>query len=762
MNQQDRAADGAAANRATDDVVTPLPIGGRSSTIGGPTIGGPDPAKPDTLLLCLARMSVLLGKQTSLAEIRSATPLPTGRMKVEDFIRAAGRLGYKVGPRDVTAASLATMPLPFVLLGEDGEAKVVLERRKDEYTLFDPNRANNETLRSAALLDWSNGSALLMAPISDTGRGLAGWQSLISKRLRAALIEIGIASLVINLFALGAPLFSMTVYNKVIGQQAVDTLAVLAIGMLTLYAFEGTLRALRGYIASHSGARLDALIGSEVMHKLMRLPLSHFETTPAGMISERLRQLETLRQFFTGATPMAIADLCFVFIFVAAQFFIDLRMGVVLLVVMPLFVLLSFFTHKAQKKLLDQSFQALAAKASVMTETANNAMTIKSLGLEPEIEKRWEDHLARTAWTGYRSAQLSNTLSTLGGVLQNVASLVVIVIGARWAIAGEMTVGSLIASSILTSRAIAPMRQVVSTWGQVQELRAALDRLDVIMQAPAEPEPGALGPAPRLAGGITLEDVSFAYGEELPKVLESISLNIKPGEAIGIVGPSGSGKSTLARIIQGLYKPNEGRALLDGTDVEHIAPAAVRSQIGVVPQEIQLFAGTVRENIGMGLGPEAAERIVGAARFVGAHDFIMRLPKGYETQLSERGVGISAGQRQLLCIARALARNPRILILDEATSALDPETEGTLLRNLKRAAEGRTILMITHRAAPLTIVDRVIVVTNGRITREGSPQDILAPRAATGAATGAAAGANPSGPNPNPSGPNPSSPGAAS
>ncbi len=729
MNQQDRANEGAGTGRASDNVVTPLPLAGAREN--AEQAKAAEPPKPDALLLCLARVSVLLGKQTSLAEIRSATPMPTGRMTVDDFVRAASRLGYKVGRRALTEDSLKALPLPFVILGKDGGAKVVTERRKDEFTLFDPNRANAETAKGGALLDWAQG-ALLVAPVTDTGRGLAGWRALISNRLRAALIEIGVASLIINLFALGAPLFSMTVYNKVIGQQAFDTLTVLAIGMILLYVFEAILRALRGYIASHSGARLDALIGSEVMHKLLRMPLGHFESTPTGMIAERLRQLETLRQFFTGATPMALADLAFVFIFVLAQFYIDVRMGMVLIVVMPLFVLLSFFTHKSQKNLLDQSFQAMAAKASVMTETANNALTIKSLGLEPEIEKRWEDHLARTAWTGYRSAQLSNTLSSLGGVLQNIASLVVIVLGAQWAIAGEMTVGALIASSILTSRAIAPMRQVVSTWVQVQELRAALGRLDVIMNGPSEPEPGALGPAPRLGGGITLENVSYAYGEELPKVLEEISLNVKPGEAIGIVGPSGSGKSTLARIIQGLYKPTEGRAMLDGTDVEHIAPAAVRSQIGVVPQDIQLFAGTVRENIGMGLGPEAAERVVGAARFVGAHDFIMRLPKGYETQLAERGVGLSAGQRQLLCIARALARNPRILILDEATSALDPETEGNLLRNLKRAAEGRTILMITHRAAPLTIVDRVIVIANGRITREGTPQDILAPRAAGG------------------------------
>ncbi|MFN4281757.1 MAG: peptidase domain-containing ABC transporter [Alphaproteobacteria bacterium] len=738
MSQQDRTNEGAANGRPASEVVTPLPLAGARENAEQAlrdAKAAAEPPKPDALLLCLARVSVLLGKQTSLAEIRSATPLPTGRMTVDDFVRAAGRLGYKVGRRALTEDSLKAMPLPFVILGKDGGAKVVTERRKDEFTLFDPNRANAETARGGALLAWAEG-ALLVAPITDTGKGLAGWRALVSNRLRAALIEIGFASLIINLFALGAPLFSMTVYNKVIGQQAFDTLTVLAIGMILLYAFEAILRALRGYIASHSGARLDALIGSEVMHKLLRMPLGHFESTPTGMIAERLRQLETLRQFFTGATPMALADLAFVFIFVAAQFYIDVRMGMVLVVVMPLFVLLSFFTHKAQKRLLDQSFQAMAAKASVMTETANNSLTIKSLGLEPEIEKRWEDHLARTAWTGYRSAQLSNTLSSLGGVLQNIASLVVIVLGAQWAIAGEMTVGALIASSILTSRAIAPMRQVVSTWVQVQELRAALGRLDVIMNAPGEPEPGALGPAPRLGGAITLENVSYAYGEELPKVLEEITLNVKPGEVIGIVGPSGSGKSTLARIVQGLYKPVEGRALLDGTDVEHIAPAAVRSQIGVVPQEVQLFAGTVRENVGMGLGPEAAERIVGASRFVGAHDFIMRLPKGYETQLAERGVGLSAGQRQLLCIARALARNPRILILDEATSALDPETEGALLRNLKRAAEGRTILMITHRAAPLTICDRVIVVSGGRIVREGTPQDVLAPRAATGAPAG--------------------------
>ncbi|HEY4893969.1 MAG TPA: ATP-binding cassette domain-containing protein, partial [Reyranella sp.] len=284
----------------------------------------------------------------------------------------------------------------------------------------------------------------------------------------------------------------------------------------------------------------------------------------------------------------------------------------------------------------------------------------------------------------------------------------------------------LIAANMLATRALQPMRQLVAAWHQLQAVGAAFKRIDGLMREAVESPPGELAPMPALVGEIAFERVSYRADDNAPAILRDTDLVVAAGEILGIVGPSGSGKTTIANLVQGLFKPSAGRVLVDGTDIAHISPAQLRAQIGCVPQDVQLFTGSVRENIAMGVVDKDPGRVVAVARFVGAHDFIQRLPQGYNTVLGERGQGLSTGQRQLLCIARALIRNPRILILDEATSALDPATEEQLLRQLKANTRGRTVIMITHRLAPLAIADRVALVMDGRIERIGPPTDVMA------------------------------------
>ena len=289
-----------------------------------------------------------------------------------------------------------------------------------------------------------------------------------------------------------------------------------------------------------------------------------------------------------------------------------------------------------------------------------------------------------------------------------------------------MTVGALVAANMLATRALQPMRQLASAWHQLQAVGAAFERIDDLMGEAAESPAGELAPMPALAGDIVFERVSYRADERAPAILRDTDLAVAAGEILGIVGPSGSGKTTIANILQGLFKPTAGRVLVDGTDIAHISPAQLRAQIGCVPQDVQLFTGSVRENIAMGVVDKDPGRVVAVAKFVGAHDFIQRLPQGYNTVLGERGQGLSMGQRQLLCVARALIRNPRILILDEATSALDPATEEQLLRRLKANTRGRTVIMITHRLAPLAIADRVALVMDGRVERIGPPTEVMA------------------------------------
>jgi len=692
--------------------------------------------RPDALLGCLLYLTQQLGKPVSQADIRALCPIDPAGMTEDNFLYAAQRLGYKVGRSEIDLKSLPAAPAPFVLLCS-GEVPpvVVATASRGNFTLIDVANGKTRAVSPDEVLELGYRIILIKAPsgaeaasgAQPRGRSAGtGWRALFNDRVRRVLGELIAASFIINILALATPLFMMVVFNKIIGQGAIDTLNVLLIGMVVVYLFDFLLRAVRGYIASHTGARLDALISGEVVHHLVHLPFQHFERTPSGLIAERLRQLDVLRGFFTGQMPVLIIDLVFVALFVSAIFFINSLMGWITVAAIPFFVLLSWLSHRGQRDIINQNFMALAAKGSALSETVNNAVTVKSLGLESEIEKRWQGRVAAAAWTGFRANNLANIIGTLSGVLQVLVTLLIIYVGAVSIVDNTMSIGALIAANILAGRALAPMRQVVAALHSLQAVQQAFKRLDEIMEVPTEVAPGELAPMPAIKGEIGFEHVFFRFDEDLPPALKDIDFRIEPGTVVGIIGPSGSGKTTISNLLQGLYQPSTGRVLIDQTDIGHISPAQLRSQYGVVPQDVQLFAGTVRENIAMGVSDKDPARVVSVARFVGAHGFIQRLPQGYNTVIGERGVGLSAGQRQLICIARALIRNPRIIILDEATSALDPSTEEQLLRSLKRNARGRTIVMITHRLAPLSIADKVVLVIDGRVERMGAPQDVVA------------------------------------
>ncbi len=516
------------------------------------------------------------------------------------------------------------------------------------------------------------------------------------------------------------PIFMMTVYNKVIGQGSLGTLDVLAIGMVTLFGFELLLRSLRGYVMSHTGAKLDLALSSEVVHHLLRLPYRVFESMPQGQLMERLRQLDQLRTFLSGNLPLLLVDFAFVGLFIAAIFLFSPVLGWVTLAALPLFIGLSAIAQLRQSRLLRANFRAVAKKSAGLAETVSQALTVKALALEPEMQRRFEDRQVESAWTGFKASRLANGVAATGQVLQHVVSLVVIYLGARMIVAGELTIGALIACTILSARALAPMRQIFFAWHQLQQSRDALTRLGDLMGERPE-QTGAAIPLPNpLHGRFRFEAVRFSYDPAKPPALADLDLGIDPGSMLAVVGPPGSGKSTLAKLLIGLEKPDSGRMLVDDVDIARLDPAEYRGQLGVVPQEIQLFAGSIAENIGIAAVDRSMQRIVAAAKFVGIHDTIQKLPDGYDTDLGERGNGLSLGQRQLLCIARALVRNPRILVLDEATSALDLASEAYLLRNLKRAGSGRTIVMVTHRLSVIEMCDRAILLEHGRY-RHGRP-----------------------------------------
>jgi ABC-type bacteriocin/lantibiotic exporter with double-glycine peptidase domain len=682
--------------------------------------GDPGPARGDAALAGLLLLCRELDAPIDEAEARAAAPLPEEAVGIGALARLAQRLGFSARALRVGRGRLARLPTPFLLIGrEPGRAWLARARAGGRLVLVDPLTGTTRAETPAAVARLARQALLLARPAEEERRTLG--RTLLG-RIGRPLWEIGLASVVINLLALATPVFLMTVYNKVIGHGALETLDVLALGMVSLLGFELLLRGLRGFIASHTGARLDALIGSEVVHHILRLPYRAFETMPAGQLTERLRQLDQLRQFLTGGLPLLAVDLAFVGLFMAALFALSPAMGWITLAAVPLFLLLSLVAQRRQAALDRQGFRAAAAKTSCLAEAVSQALTIKALGLEPEIERRFERRLIASSIAGYRAGNLASLVGGTGQAVQHLTALMLVYVGARMVVAGDLSVGALVACNILAARALAPIRQLFGAWQQLQQAREAWRRIDALLgEAPERPGRAMVG---EFRGAIRLERVSFRYALDKAPALHELSLDIAPGTTTAIVGAPGSGKSTLVRLLLGLERSGDGRVLLDGVEVTRLAPAELRTRIGVVPQEIHLFEGTIAENIGLGAAERSLGRIVAASRFVGLDPIVRRLPDGYETMLGERGVGLSAGQRQLVAIARALVRNPRLLVLDEATSALDQASEAQLLDNLRRAGGGRTIVLVTHRLALLARCDVAVLLQHGRLVRCGPAAEI--------------------------------------
>ncbi len=694
-----------------------------------PSVWTGDGSRPvDSLMRALLYVAQQLGRPLSEADVRRLAVVPAAGLDETAFLTAGGRLGLETYAFDLTPDEIESQPLPFVLLAEGHPAHVVVAGRARQWLVLDVVDGRVRYLTPDQVMALGT-RALVMREKLPHAAG-AAWYAPMWKRIRPVVLKLAAISLIINVLGLATPLFMMLILNTVIGHKAPGDAATLVMllagGMLVIYGLDFALRLARGWLSARTGARLDALMSGEALHHLMQLPYRHFERTPSGVIAERLRQLDVLRGFLTGQMPVLAIDIAFVVLFLAATFFISPVLGAIAALAIPVLIGVSLATHRAQRRLADENFQALAAKGSTLAETVTNAATIKTLGLEAEVEKRWQARVEQSAWTSFRASNLANIAASASGSLQLLASLVIVVIGVREVVDHHMTIGALVAANMLAVRALQPMRQLVAAWHQFQATSAAFKRIDELMSEAAESKPGELAPMPALAGDIVFDRVTYRADPDTPAILQDADFNVVAGEILGIVGPSGSGKTTIANLVQGLFKPIAGRVLVDGMDIAHISPAQLRAQIGAVPQDVQLFTGSVRENIAMGVVDKDPGRIVAVAKFVGAHDFIQRLPQGYNTVLGERGQGLSSGQRQLLSIARALIRNPRILVLDEATSALDPATEEQLLRQLKANARGRTLIMITHRLAPLAIADRVALLMDGRIERIGSPTDVMA------------------------------------
>ncbi|MFN0024669.1 MAG: type I secretion system permease/ATPase [Parvularculaceae bacterium] len=537
--------------------------------------------------------------------------------------------------------------------------------------------------------------------------------------------QTALAAFFINVLGLVSSFFIMTVYDRVIPNNAMSSLVALTIGVVFAHLFDFILKSLRGYFIDVAGQRLDAIVGASVFDNLMSMRMDA-RKGGAGQTASLVREFENLRDFFSSATLTAVIDLPFIFIFIGAVALVGGPVALIPLIGVLAALIAGLITQPLILRNTKSAMSEGHLKHSVLIEALSGLETVKSVAAGPMMRERWRSGVLRQARIATVGRFINQLAVNFAGFAQQAAQVGVVVVGVMLIGAQEMSMGALIASVILTGRAMAPLAQVAGLLGRVSGALSSYKALDDLMTARSEIDPartylrrGALG------GAIEFRDASFSYPGQQARALDKVSFRIEQGERVAILGRNGSGKSTIIRLALGVYEPAEGQVLIDDTDLRQLHPSDLRAGLGAVLQDVCLFSGTIKENIALGLDGISDDDILEAARIAGVHDFVGATGAGYDQRLGERGEGLSGGQRQAIALARALASKPSTLLLDEPSAALDSMAEAEMIARLSRATEGRTLILVTHRLSMLQIVDRVIVLDHGRVAIDGPRDEVL-------------------------------------
>lgn len=690
----------------------------------------PGEAAVDTGAACLVLIARFFELPCDARQLRHRYAPDGNPMGAEDLVRAAKGLGLK---SRIVAASwkrLAGMALPAVAEGRDGRFFVIARCDGARVLVQDPAGGRPEVVGREALAErWSGRLVVCARRAAPLGRGSRfdlSWFVPAALRYRGLFGEVLAASFFLQLFALVTPLFFQVVVDKVLVHRTITTLDVLVVAFVAVTVFETVLGYLRTYLFSHTALRIDVELGAKAFDHLARLPLAYFQARRTGDSVARMRELETIRAFLTGSALTLTIDLFFVVVFFAVMWWYSPLLTGIVLGSIPFYAVLAVFVTPALRRRLDEKFRRGAENQAFLVEAVGAVETLKAMAVEPQAQRRWEEQLAAYVQSSFSAANLGNLASQASQLVSKLTLALTLYFGARLVIGGELAVGQLVAFNMLSGRVTGPILRIAQLWQDFQQARLSVDRLGDILNTPTEPVLNAARTAPRrIAGHIVFEDVTFRYRADGPEVLRRVDLDIAPGSVVGVVGASGSGKSTLARLAQRMYAPQSGRVLVDGVDLAMVDTAWLRSQIGVVLQENVLFNRSARDNIALADPSLAMERIVAAARMAGAHDFILELPEGYDTELGERGCILSGGQRQRIAIARALVTDPRILIFDEATSALDYESESAIQRNMAEICRSRTVMIVAHRLSTVRRADRIVVLERGAVVEQGTHDELV-------------------------------------
>ena len=684
-------------------------------------------------LFCVGVISRYNGTQVGSEQLLHYFGNRKGWYEPVEIARILKSLGLHVKITDRDVGSLKDALFPVIAHLKSGEyvivAKLDRENRKILIQKCTENRAVWHDLDSFAANISRRLIILKKKSVRDGSERSFGlkWFFLKAGRYRKILTDCIIASLFVQIFALAAPLVFMIVIDKVLGNNSMSTLDVLVFALVVVSAFEIVLNAVRSYLLSHTANRIDLMLGVELFKHLIRLPLSFFESRRVGETIARIKELDTVRHFITGSGLMLFIDIFFLVIFLAVMMMFSPFLTAIVLTAMPFLFGASFFLTPLLRDRLEDKYASGSENHSFLVETISGIETVKSTAAEPRVQEAWEDRLTGHVKSGFKSGHYANMISQATTVVSKVLSVLLLWFGAKEVLKGNLTVGQLIAFNMLSSRVIAPIIRLSQIWKELQQVRISVARIGDIFNCPREPgfDPDRVS-LPEIKGNIEFEQVTFRYNPAGREILEDISFSVSAGEVVGIVGSTGSGKTTLLKLLQRLYVPERGRILVDGTDISVVDSSWLRRQIGVVSQDGVLFNGSIRENIAFTSPTVAIEEVVRAAELAGIHEFVIGMPYGYDTQVGERGLQLSAGQRQRIAIARALVSNPKMLILDEATSALDYESELIIQKNMKRMCAGRTVFIIAHRLSTVRHADRIITLDGGKIVENDNPRALLA------------------------------------
>ena len=686
----------------------------------------------DTGLNSLIIIAKHFGIPSDIRQLERAYSLEKGTVDTVTILRAAKDLKLKVRKLDnVESSKFKVLNFPAIVRLKNGNYVVVFGTDGERIAIIDPLLSPNiiEADWNKFTENWS-GEVILFTKRFTLNDKISKFElswfipSII--KYKKLLLQVLLISFILQLCGLAAPLFTQVIIDKVLVHRSLNTLDIMIIGMILIAVFQNWMTSLRSYIFNHTTNKIDVSLSSRMFKTITALPMKFFQKWQVGEVVSRVGELENLRSFLTGSSLTLVLDLLFAIIYLGVMFFYSNTLSLVVMLMLPLFIILNVSIAPLYKKLINNKFLIGAENQSFLIETITGMRTVKSMTIERQFVRKYEEILAKYVNSVFSVINLTNIAGSIGGFLQQTFNLAILWVGAYYVMEQKITVGELIAFQMMAGQLIAPIMRIISTWQYFQQARVSVERLGDIMNEETEP---AFNPnrttLPNINGEIVLDKVSFRYNPEGKPVLQNINLVIPAGIKVGIVGKSGSGKSTLTQLIQRLYLPESGRILIDGVDIAQVEPAWLRRQVGVVLQENFLFGGTIEENIAIAAPNATKEQIINAAKMAGADEFIDQMQHKYDTFVGERGSLLSGGQKQRISIARALLTDPKILIFDEATSALDYESEKIIMDNLEKITQGRTTLMIAHRLSTVKSCEAIIVMDKGNIVEVGTHEQLI-------------------------------------